>query len=93
MTTVSVRELNANVSAIVSRVEAGEVLTLTKHGRMIADIVPRRGGLSRLAAISSNTPLERGTPEWQAAYDQMIKTMEKGYHLGGQRVTYKDKHE
>ena len=93
MSVVSVRELNANVSAIVARVEAGEVLTLTKHGRQIADIVPRQSVQQvRLAAISENSPPGRGSPEWQAAYDRMVASMAKGFRWGG-RVTYDDKHE
>lgn len=37
---VSVRELNANVSAALARVEAGETLTITKNGRAIAQLAP-----------------------------------------------------
>ena len=93
MSIVSVRELNANVSAVVARVEAGEILTLTKRGRQIADIVLRQSAQHvRLAAISENSPPSRGSPEWQAAYDRMVANMAKGFRRGG-RVTYDDKHE
>ncbi len=41
-THVSIRELNANVSATLARVEAGERLTITKNGRPIAELSPPR---------------------------------------------------
>ena len=93
MTAVSVRELNANVSAIVARVEAGESMTITKRGRRIAALVPlSRNAQPDLSAISVNQPYARGTPEWQAAYDRMTRRLDDGYNWGG-RVTYEDKHE
>lgn len=39
---VSVRELRNHTARVISAVEAGEPVTLTKHGRPLADIVPRR---------------------------------------------------
>ena len=39
---VSVRELNANISATLARVEAGETLRITKNGRVIAELAPPR---------------------------------------------------
>ena len=41
MTNVSVRDLRNNVSAVLRRVEQGEHLRVTVHGRPIADLVPR----------------------------------------------------
>ena len=40
MTSVSVRDLRNNVSAVLRRVEQGEHLRVTVHGRPIADLVP-----------------------------------------------------
>lgn len=40
MAVLSIRELNANLSGVLSRVEAGEVITLTKRGRRFARIEP-----------------------------------------------------
>ncbi len=40
MPEVSVRELRNSTSDVVRRVEDGETLTLTVHGRPVADIVP-----------------------------------------------------
>jgi prevent-host-death family protein len=40
MSTVTVRELRNEVSAILRRVEAGERLTVTVNGRPVAELVP-----------------------------------------------------
>jgi prevent-host-death family protein len=38
-TTVGIRELKDSASAIIDRVEEGEAITVTKHGRPVARIV------------------------------------------------------
>ena len=38
----SLRELNANSSALARRAEAGETITITDRGRPIVDLVPHR---------------------------------------------------
>ena len=92
MGVMTAREFYQNKANVLARVEAGETISLTKHGRAIADIVPRRDRRPSLAAISENTPLQRGTPEWQVAHDRMVRMMDEGFSWGG-RVTYEDKHE
>ena len=37
---VSVRDLRNNTAKVIAAVEAGTSVTLTKHGRPVADIVP-----------------------------------------------------
>jgi prevent-host-death family protein len=39
---VSVRELRNHTARVIAAVDAGEAVTLTVHGRPVADIVPRR---------------------------------------------------
>ena len=39
---VSVRELRNRTARVIAAVDAGEPVTLTVHGRPVADIVPRR---------------------------------------------------
>jgi prevent-host-death family protein len=39
---VSVRELRNDTARVIAAVEAGTAVTLTVHGRPVADIVPRR---------------------------------------------------
>ena len=40
MTSIPLRELRNNASAVLRRVEAGEPLTITIDGRPVADLVP-----------------------------------------------------
>ena len=48
MSTVGVRELRQQASALLERVAAGEVVEITNHGRLVARLVPARaGGRSR----------------------------------------------
>lgn len=83
MDVMTAREFHLNKSNALARAEAGETIQITKHGRPIARIMPER---------STSRP-ERGSPEWQAAYDRMMALMERGFPLGIDRVTYEDKHE
>lgn len=78
MTVMTVRELNANVSQALARVEAGEVVSITKHGKPIAELRPPR-------------PIR--DQAWHDAYARMIERMEKGIGLGPLgTITYEDKH-
>jgi len=48
----TVRELEARLSAYLRRVEAGETVTITRHGRPVGRIVPVEATLDRrLAAL------------------------------------------
>lgn len=50
MSDVGLREAKAHLSELIDRVEHGETLTLTRHGKPVARIVPiveRRPGLLR----------------------------------------------
>jgi prevent-host-death family protein len=40
MKTVGIRELKQNASAVIADVVAGEVVTITSHGRPVAQIAP-----------------------------------------------------
>jgi prevent-host-death family protein len=40
MKTVGIRELKQNASAVIAEVVAGEVVTVTSHGRPVAQIAP-----------------------------------------------------
>lgn len=44
MERVGIRELKQNASAVIRRVEAGETIEVTEHGRPVARIVPLRAG-------------------------------------------------
>ena len=40
MTTVGIRELKIHTSNVMRRIEAGETIDITNHGRIVARIVP-----------------------------------------------------
>lgn len=51
MSTVSVREFSYNPSAIFSRVEQGETIQVTRHGNVIAVLLPGSGALGRYSSL------------------------------------------
>ena len=76
MGAISIRELNANVSKVLSRVERGETLDITKNGRVIAEIGPK----------------DRSDPEWQKAYEATKAFLAQGLPLNVGKVTEDDKY-
>ena len=59
MTSVSVREFSYNPSAMFARVEQGETIEVTRHGTVIAELIPPRRSMSRydeLVASGAITP-------------------------------------
>ena len=69
MTDTGIRDLKDNLSRYVRRVEAGERIAITAHGRVVAQLVPPptgRGTASRLEALiaagDAVPPRERGDP-------------------------------
>ena len=51
MSAVSVREFSYNPSAVFARVERGEAIEVTRHGKVIAMVVPGSGILGRYAPL------------------------------------------
>lgn len=51
MSAVSVREFSYNPSAVFARVERGEAVEVTRHGKIIAVVVPGSGILGRYAPL------------------------------------------
>ncbi|WP_026268372.1 type II toxin-antitoxin system Phd/YefM family antitoxin [Micromonospora sp. CNB394] len=51
MSTVSVREFSYNPSAMFARVEQGETIEVTRHGSVIAVLLPGSGTLGRYATL------------------------------------------
>lgn len=71
MTSLGIRELRDNLSRYVRRIEAGERIAVTAHGRVVAEIGPpapavRRGARTRyeelVAAGLARPPIESGDP-------------------------------
>lgn len=65
-----IRELKNNLSRFIRRIEAGERITVTAHGRVVAELVPpgavtgrRTDRFERLIASGAITPpAENGDP-------------------------------
>jgi prevent-host-death family protein len=75
MTSAGIRELKDNLSRYIRRIEAGERVIITAHGRVVAELVPpgttskasRRSRFDELVAEGViRPPLEPGNPleEW-----------------------------
>jgi prevent-host-death family protein len=81
MRSVSAREANQGFSKLLSQVEAGEGVVITKHGKPVAVLAPHR-----LAAL---------TPERAAAIERMAEFMRKGLPWGKtlRRYTRDEMHE
>ena len=71
MTATGIRELKDNLSRYIRRLEAGERIAVTVHGRVVAELVPpghgaRRSARSRwdelIAADILHPPAEAGDP-------------------------------
>lgn len=67
MTEIGVRELKANLSQVLHRIEGGEQIRVTVRGRHVADLVPAGLGrtnerLRRLVADGRVTPASRARP-------------------------------
>ena len=65
MATMTLRELNANVSQAVARAEAGEAIDISKHGKVVAELRPKRA--SKL-----------DDPVFRANYERMLAGMREG---------------
>ena len=77
MTSTGIRELKDNLSGYVRRVEAGERIAVTTHGRVVAELGPPssggrasgRTGFAKLVADGVvRLPVESGDPlsDWPA---------------------------
>ncbi len=75
MKTVSMREANRDFSKLIQDLErTDESYIVTRRGRPVARIVPYAEDRT-------------ADPEWRAAYEQMKQIQNRGYRLGGLRVS------
>ncbi len=65
MGVMSIREFNANISKVIAQVEAGEVIELTRNGKVVAEIKPKRAS-------------KMDDPEYRARWEAMMASMRKG---------------
>jgi prevent-host-death family protein len=66
-------EAKNKLSALLDRVELGEVIVITRHGKPIAKLVPERGGSDASQALAASQriraraqQLKLGTFDWDA---------------------------
>lgn len=86
MRNVSIQELEADAAGLIAEVEAGQRLTLIRGGRAVADIVPH-------ADVVSGSETRHATAEKMThgeAVEQLMTTLEKGFDLGGFKITNRD---
>lgn len=81
MKAVTAREANQGFSELLSQVEGGEEVMITKHGRPVAVLTPYRAPAM--------------TPERQAAIERVVALMKKGLSCQGEvrRFTRDEMHE
>ena len=79
MGVMTIRELNANVSKAISRVEAGETIEITKNGRKVVEIRP-----TVIAPVRDE--------KWHAARARMDALMAKPFGKFSGKVTHDDKY-
>ena len=65
MGVMSIREFNANTSKAFAKVEAGETIEVTRNGKVIAEVTPKRKN-------------RMDDPEYRRNWERMIKGMEEG---------------
>lgn len=77
MGALSVRELNSNISKALARVEAGEILDITRNGRVVAELRPK----------------DKTTNEaWRKAYKESVRVLRKGFPGKIGAITEEDKY-
>ena len=65
MGVMSIREFNSNASKAFAKVEAGETIEVTRNGKVIAEVIPKRKN-------------RMDDPEYRAAYARMLAGMREG---------------
>ena len=77
MAALSVRELNSNISKALARVEAGETLDITRHGRVVAELRPKD---------------KKSNEAWRRAYKDSVRVLRKGFPGKIGKITEDDKY-
>jgi prevent-host-death family protein len=64
---VSVREFRNHTARVITAIESGEHVVLTKHGRPVAEIVPRRERVASMPAAEFLGRMEGLQRMWEGA--------------------------
>jgi prevent-host-death family protein len=74
--TVTATEAKAKILALLDEVEAGEEIEITRHGRLVARLVPARGGAALLGKYRgqawqtvSDDELMEPIADWSTGWD------------------------
>ncbi len=78
MGVMSIREFNANVSKAIAKVEAGEVIELTRNGKVVAQVTAKRKNLM-------------DDSEYRAAHARMMDLMREGIPGLSGPATYEER--
>ena len=79
--TIGLREANHHLAKHVKAVEEGHEVIITRRGQPVA-------------RLTRNLEVDKSKdPTWQAAYDKMLRLMQKGLPLGGVRLSREEIHE
>ena len=76
----SIREFNANTSAAFAKVEAGESFDITKSGKVIPEIRPKRAN-------------RMDDPDYREKWERMMAMMRKGIPGLKGALSYEDRTE
>ena len=81
MREMSVREASRNFSQVIAAAERGETIVITKNGAPVAKIAPQTADRAK-------------DPEWQGAYEALVKSLREkpatGVRVG--KITEDDKY-
>jgi prevent-host-death family protein len=72
-TTVGVRDLKNQLSSYLARVQAGEEITVTEHGRPIALLTAVGGDIDRMAALVEGGVVQAGTNQRRRLPSKRVK--------------------
>lgn len=74
---LSIRELNSNISKALARVEAGETIDITRNGKAIAELRPKR-------------PVRDAA--WWQAWRETKALLDQGLPINAGKITEEDKY-
>lgn len=77
MGVMNITDFRLRAAEALQRVEAGEIIEITRNNRPIAELRPREGF---------------SDAEWNAASRRMIQLMKQGQNLGGGPLTLSDRY-
>ena len=78
MGVMSIREFNANASKAIARAEAGEAIEVTRNGKVVAEVIPKRKN-------------HLDDPDYRAAHEEMMALFRGGLPYLGGAASYEER--